>query len=610
MLFLSVFSSLSILPMNWIHSNPENGLFLRLSTRSWSMKSPTDDLLMMFAAFNIVVFLVMVAFTYDLEQTIDRSQIETTIHAIDNPQLASYPPLPEDFTLLLYGLQPQILASSAVEGIFESLTPNSRRSVVKSELILDYHHLQLAAKAYNDAIEHVESVKLRLKDELTLARSLEEPLLKRDFNHMRSGINVETPPKPPLKIPAHVELSVDPLSSLIESFQNPLKDTENHYIKWLKLTETHTMNNGGSIDDETDNNNDNIDYIPAIYRPATYEPSRDFHISKQIEYEAAQNKYDEARNKYLSIAQRPPSKNSGVAFLTFSSTTHARQALAFQHRHFYYAWGWRLRPAPAPGDILWKNIHLPNHIRMFRKYLAIISLVILSFLLTSSALLTDYILPGLFHVTSSFESHVTFLNPFAISLIGFVTPFVFVLINSYILPGAIYFFAGNSGHWLWSRLQSQVLNQNTILLFCNTIILPIFGGLSIYSILLNNTSEKDNISFSSSLGTATNNVEYGLTKSPTETISHIATIALNQTSSFSVRYLLTATFLSSSSQLLQLPKLGIAGLMLHIGQKNPVWRFDFGYWYAYALSVVMICFIHGIAVPILFPIALFQFAIK
>merc|ERR1719333_2008863 len=92
---------------------------------------------------------------------------------------------------------------------------------------------------------------------------------------------------------------------------------------------------------------------------------------------------------------------------------------------------------------------------------------------------------------------------------------------------------------------------------------------------------------------------------------------LSSSGSFAIRYLANCSLLSSALQLLQIPQAiyayGLSLLAVTAADRQYAekrWHFDFGYWYACALSICFMCLTFSAVVPLLLPCGAVFFCLK
>lgn len=90
----------------------------------------------------------------------------------------------------------------------------------------------------------------------------------------------------------------------------------------------------------------------------------------------------------------------------------------------------------------------------------------------------------------------------------------------------------------------------------------------------------------------------------------VSQLVVGQSGSFALRYLFNGCFLSSAAQLLQVTQILYVGVLQTFGKRAKPWRFDFGYHYAFSLSIFFLMLAFGVVVPMVMPLAYVFFAAK
>lgn len=318
------------------------------------------------------------------------------------------------------------------------------------------------------------------------------------------------------------------------------------------------------------------------------------------------------------IRSQPPTRNVGMAFISFRHAEAARFAISHdfgdpacpmfrsrnvnadpvspecavcgrdttEHDCGCTKWNrhWRIREAPPPNDIVWENIHISSWIRWFRRVSANILIFLISLLLTSSALVADALNPFAQHVEHVIEK----VNFFRMSISGWLAPLILYLINALLLPFLVAWAAGVSKFWRNSSRERAVLHGNINFMVLNSLVFPVIGTTSIQGAILFLFHNSDVANLFTILGQ----------------------MVAGASGSFMTRYVLNAVFINSAMQLLQIPMFSQQRVMLKLGKKPRKWAFDFGYWYAFHLSVLALCLIFSVDLPMIPPLGCLFFTAK
>lgn len=297
------------------------------------------------------------------------------------------------------------------------------------------------------------------------------------------------------------------------------------------------------------------------------------------------NSYSIPLNGALPIATEdlrlPP--GVGIGFVSFRNPRCVARCL----RDPRVAGGnhdWRLTLAPPPEDILWEYIHVSDRRSALRSGMLNFMLLLVSIFLTSSAVLTNALIP----LAENVEKAVTESSFFKLSITGWGSPLILLLINSVCLPQLVHWKSHLAHFWRKSKLDLSILHGNVVFLVLNSVIFPALGNGSIgafLSILYHTELQQWNIT--------------------------LGRLVIGQSGSFALRYLLNASFLSSSVQLLQFTpqwlyantQLDMSGTSATHDVEEPRRPFDFGYSYAFILAIFFMMLTFGLVVPLLIPLA-------
>ncbi|CEM24413.1 unnamed protein product [Vitrella brassicaformis CCMP3155] len=284
-----------------------------------------------------------------------------------------------------------------------------------------------------------------------------------------------------------------------------------------------------------------------------------------------------------------PTKGAGLGFVSFTSPDCVSDSLA-DPRVVGHHYDWSVLPAPPPQDIIWENIHLSDGHRLTCKLVLNFLLFVFSVFIVSPVLVLNALNPLLQDLKSALQES----NFFRLFLTAYLPPLILYVVNSLLLPTLVYGVAVSSGHWRKSACQASVLHGNIIFLILNSLILPLMSVQSISAVLeqiYQTQIQQWNITF--------------------------GTLVLSSSGSFAIRYLINTCFLTTAAQLLQLPQVSyrtarkaVAVSESEIKSTEEKWAFDFGYWYAFSLSVLTIVLCFSVAVPFLVPLGALYFAMK
>eukprot|EP01071_Lankesteria_metandrocarpae_P014188 Lankesteria_metandrocarpae@DN8195_c0_g1_i1.p1 len=283
-------------------------------------------------------------------------------------------------------------------------------------------------------------------------------------------------------------------------------------------------------------------------------------------------------NESLRLA---PSRGTGVGFVAFDSTEAASDCLC-DPRLLGDNLGWEVSQAPPPGDIIWSNIHLTPTVCWLRAIALYMGLFALSVVLTSSALVSNWVSPLMENLERLVQADILRL-----STSGWTSPLFLFVINSVILPYCVAWCAQSTGYFRETYQTAAVLHGNAIFLVLNSLIFPVFGTGSVWTLvafIYESKIEKWNVTISG--------------------------LILMQSGTFAIKYLLNACFLSSSAQLLLLPQMVYRHVCKMLNWPEVPWYFDFGYHYAFCTSIFTLALTLSIFLPLVLPLATFFFCLK
>eukprot|EP00922_Rhytidocystis_sp_ex-Travisia-forbesii_P002696 GHVS01003978.1.p1 GENE.GHVS01003978.1~~GHVS01003978.1.p1 ORF type:complete len:1059 (+),score=183.26 GHVS01003978.1:93-3269(+) len=222
----------------------------------------------------------------------------------------------------------------------------------------------------------------------------------------------------------------------------------------------------------------------------------------------------------------------GIAFVSFNNKLAVDECLS-DPRAVGDNYDWSLHPAPTPSDIVWANIHISKRQRIARAVILNIILMLVSVIVVSPVAIWNQLVP----IADKLDEALKDTSYIRLTLAAWVAPLVLVMINSLLLPTLVYSVARGTRFWLHSTETNYVLHANIVYLILNILIIPLLSLQSIAA-AIRQMYHTDVPQWSLSMGR----------------------ILLSTSGSFAIHYLLNCCFLSSASQLLQLPQLSLAGI--------------------------------------------------
>lgn len=267
---------------------------------------------------------------------------------------------------------------------------------------------------------------------------------------------------------------------------------------------------------------------------------------------------------------RGPTSGTGVGFIVFNDAASVEEALG------PCAYGWVAERAPPPTDVEWSNLlYISSSGRWFGSVCWTGALLILMLLVLSPVAILFRLQPVFKGVTSALGDDWYLRSMF----VAYWPPLVVFLVNSLLTPACINIIASRQRHWRKSSREVTILTMNAFFLMLNTFLVPLMSMQSIPGFLqhfLNLPMEN----WATSLGT----------------------MFLSSSGGFGLQYLVSTVFLSNGAQLIQLPRT--------LGARKMEAPFDFGYWYASALSVLTLALGFAVVVPTILPWAALYFTVK
>lgn len=245
---------------------------------------------------------------------------------------------------------------------------------------------------------------------------------------------------------------------------------------------------------------------------------------------------------------------------------------------------WRIFPAPHPRDIAWKNLHLTRAVVFLRCIVVNIGLilfyVLVTYLLSSLNLLYTF-KDGDFDNAGKSDLHFN-VAFFIQSLLPAV---VMAFINTCVHPNIILFMSKLIGFWTNTMYQKYLLYGHIFYLLTSTIFVPLAASLLAFLKIFKGSFE----SLSFDLGR----------------------LLVATSWRFSTIYVINATFLGSASQLLQVANL----FLLYVFKKffksdYGIQNFDFGFWYAFHLSILTLVMLFSLFIPYLLLLGTLYFGLR
>lgn len=269
------------------------------------------------------------------------------------------------------------------------------------------------------------------------------------------------------------------------------------------------------------------------------------------------------------IQTRGPSSGTGVGFVVFNDSASAAEALGS------CAYGWIAEKAPPPTDVEWQNLTYVSSSRWQGSLFWTLALLALMLVVLSPVAVLFRLQPVLKGVTSALNDDWYLRS----MVVAYWPPLVVYLVNSYLTPACISVIASRQRHWRKSSQEYTILTMNTIFLMLNTFLVPLMSLQSIPRFL-----------------------EHFLRLPVGSWAASLGTMFLSSSGGFGLQYLVSTVFLSNSAQLIQLPRF--------LGARKKEAPFDFGYWYASALSVLTLALGFAVVVPTILPWAALYFTVK
>mmetsp|Transcript_19597 Transcript_19597/g.45579 ORF Transcript_19597/g.45579 Transcript_19597/m.45579 type:complete len:836 (-) Transcript_19597:102-2609(-) len=346
---------------------------------------------------------------------------------------------------------------------------------------------------------------------------------------------------------------------------------------------------------------------------------------------------------------------SGTAFITFRDKRFQEHLVGADHSellsvpqifsHFrqlrpysYFSFGrapfgsvtLRCRRAPLPSDVEWKNLHIKWGELRFALYSGLLFIVMLLLVTPTSMAavappFAKYAKAELIRwrktlqqlgASSEYISNdavaeiCSVLDALANSFFLREFPTLILLaINSLALPYAIEALTVASHCKLKSdsETKQKVLNQTFLVI--NMLIFPLLGVGSISALaeaLLPKSTQDASQSDEEARGIDAHLVDLIVTH-----------VVKGSPGIFALKYLLNAAFISSAIALTNLPQTVVRGLQRWCAvtdkeksEADTPWPFAWGYWYAWAVSALVLTLVMGIIVPSVYPVASVLFLLR
>jgi len=291
------------------------------------------------------------------------------------------------------------------------------------------------------------------------------------------------------------------------------------------------------------------------------------------------------------VRRKGASRGVGAGFLIFDSTETVRDMLSRPEVvQVAQQNGWTLHPAPPPSDVKWQNLHITDTGRWIRTSVLSLGLFAICILLVSPVTVLDELHPLMDNVRNQLNQD----NYIRVLVTSYLPPLIILMLNSVVMPYLIWHVCSFERYWQKSGEQSAGLHMNIIFMVINSLIIPLtsLNSMGLLAKHMYNTPlEQWNVVIGASF--------------------------LSSSGSFAIRYLINSSLLSSAVQLLQVPQTLYSKVMsmsavtrAEMEDAERMWDFDFGYWYACALSIFVMCLTFSAVVPLVLPCGAVYFFMK
>ncbi|KAK2196385.1 bifunctional Calcium permeable stress-gated cation channel 1-like/10TM putative phosphate transporter [Babesia duncani] len=360
---------------------------------------------------------------------------------------------------------------------------------------------------------------------------------------------------------------VDPSTTLPQSPQGPRKSLSSSDI--LRFSSKQSQTQEGEMDAAT------LEKRPRLSSRSSF--MKQFAVIRNLKA-----KIDAERTKSFKSSAK-------ICFVSFADSNIVIHII--KDRKILEAMPkWRIYAAPHPRDIVWDNLHLTPFCVGIRclviNVLLVLFYVLVGYILSSMNLLHTYKKPApKIDLPEQAPPHPIgqVVTPNFWS--NLIPPVTMAVINTCVHPPLINFASRYVGFWLQSTCQKYLLFGHIFYLIISTILVPLVASMLAFWKIFD--GEFDSLS-----------VEIG-------------GILMNTSWRFATVYLLNATFLGTSNQLLQVSQLFCRWFVQRVFKYDfGVANFDFGYWYAFHLSILTLIMLFAIFVPYLLILGTAYFGIR
>lgn len=280
----------------------------------------------------------------------------------------------------------------------------------------------------------------------------------------------------------------------------------------------------------------------------------------------------------------------GIAFVTVSSTSVAKQMIA----HFKPSSikDWTLSYAPAPSDICWENLSMDS-VHWYCRWITVNSILFLFlFFLTTPAYVVQILMKYSRINNATDPSDATSSSP----LVTEFLPTLLLWSLTASMPIVVAYSESFLSHWTRSRENYAIMTKSFGYLLFMILILPSLGLLSASAFL----------EWSISLTNNTGTVKFEC-------------IFLPDRGAFFVNYIITMAFIGTALELIRFPDLIMyiykiltarsAAETPHI-RKSIIIEFVFGIHYSWTIMVFTMATVYSLACPLITPFALIYLLLK
>lgn len=279
----------------------------------------------------------------------------------------------------------------------------------------------------------------------------------------------------------------------------------------------------------------------------------------------------------------------GIAFVTVSSTSVAKQMIA--HFRPSSVKDWALTYAPAPGDIFWENLSM-NSAKWYIRWIGINSILFLFlFFITTPAYIVQIMMKISMAQNTTDPSE---MNPSPLVMEFLPTLLLWSL--TALMPIIVAYSESWLSHWTRSRENYAIMTKTFGYLLFMILILPSLGLFSASAFL----------EWSLSLANETGTVKFEC-------------IFLPDRGAFFVNYIITMSFIGTALELIRFPDLIMYIYRIltarstaetpHI-RKSIVIEFVFGIHYSWTVMIFTMATVYSLACPLITPFALIYLLLK